>query len=93
MELSMATRKAITRALAVQYRKASKEVKGEILDTVCGLTGCHPRLRPPGPAGGTQAAGVPEQVRGVVHAAAPWSARSGAGGLNVVASDLPRGAF
>jgi len=37
----MATRKAITRALAVQYRKASKEVKGEILDTVCGLTGYH----------------------------------------------------
>jgi hypothetical protein len=41
MELSMATRKAITRALAVQYRDASKELKGEILDTVCGLTGYH----------------------------------------------------
>ncbi len=37
----MATRKAITRALAVQYRDASKELKGEILDTVCGLTGYH----------------------------------------------------
>jgi hypothetical protein len=41
MELSMATRKAITRALAVRYRDASKELKGEILDTVCGLTGYH----------------------------------------------------
>ena len=37
----MATRKAITKALAVQYRNASKELKGEILDTVCGLTGYH----------------------------------------------------
>ena len=37
----MATRKAITRALAVKYRDASKELKGEILDTVCGLTGYH----------------------------------------------------
>ena len=37
----MATRKAITKALAVQYRGASKELKGEILDTVCGLTGYH----------------------------------------------------
>jgi hypothetical protein len=41
MELSMATRKAITKALAVRYRGASKELKGEILDTVCGLTGYH----------------------------------------------------
>jgi hypothetical protein len=37
----MATRKAITKALAVKYRNASKELKGEILDTVCGLTGYH----------------------------------------------------
>lgn len=37
----MATRKAITKALAVRYRNASKELKGEILDTVCGLTGYH----------------------------------------------------
>ena len=37
----MATRKAITKALAVRYRGASKELKGEILDTVCGLTGYH----------------------------------------------------
>jgi hypothetical protein len=27
--------------LAVKYRDASKELKGEILDTVCGLTGYH----------------------------------------------------
>src|SRR3954454_22749872 len=41
MELVMATRKAITRALALRYRDGSKELKGEILDTVCGLTGYH----------------------------------------------------
>src|SRR3954453_11652216 len=41
MELSMATRTAITRALALQYRDGSKDLKGEILDTVCGLTGYH----------------------------------------------------
>jgi hypothetical protein len=41
MELSMATRKAITRARALQYRDGSKDLKGEILDTVCGLTGYH----------------------------------------------------
>jgi hypothetical protein len=41
MELAMATRKAITKALAVRYRDGSKELKGEILDTVCGLTGYH----------------------------------------------------
>jgi len=37
----MATRKAITRGLAVRYRDGSRELKGEILDTVCGLTGYH----------------------------------------------------
>lgn len=37
----MATRKAITKALAVRYRYASKALTGEILDTVCGLTGYH----------------------------------------------------
>src|SRR5450755_4291578 len=41
MELSMATRKAITRALAVRYRDGSRTVKSGILDTVCGLTGYH----------------------------------------------------
>jgi hypothetical protein len=41
MELSMAVRKAITRALAVHYRNGSKELKGEILGTVCGLTCYH----------------------------------------------------
>lgn len=37
----MATRKAITKALAVRYRDGSKALRGEILDTVCGLTGYH----------------------------------------------------
>ena len=37
----MATRKAITRALAVQYRDGSRALKADILDTVCGLTGYH----------------------------------------------------
>ena len=37
----MATRKAITRALAVRYRDGSRALKADILDTVCGLTGYH----------------------------------------------------
>src|SRR5664279_3077655 len=41
MELSMATRKAITRAMAVQYRDGSRTRKSGILDTVCGVTGYH----------------------------------------------------
>ena len=41
MELTMATRKAITRALAVRYRDGSRTLKADILDTVCGLTGYH----------------------------------------------------
>jgi hypothetical protein len=41
MELTMATRKAITRALAVRYRDGSRILKADILDTVCGLTGYH----------------------------------------------------
>jgi hypothetical protein len=41
MELSMATRRAITKALAVRYRDGSRALKGEVLDTVCGLTGYH----------------------------------------------------
>jgi hypothetical protein len=41
MELPMATRKAITKSLAVRYRDGSKELKSEILDTVCRVTGYH----------------------------------------------------
>ena len=37
----MATRTAITRALAVRYRDGSRTLKVDILDTVCGLTGYH----------------------------------------------------
>ena len=37
----MATRKAITRALAVRYRDGSRVLKADILDTVCQLTGYH----------------------------------------------------
>jgi hypothetical protein len=41
MELTLATRKAITRALALKYRSGSRAVKSDILDTVCELTGFH----------------------------------------------------
>src|SRR5664279_5662955 len=41
MELTMAPRKAITRALAVRYRDGSRTLKADILDTVCGLTAYH----------------------------------------------------
>jgi hypothetical protein len=39
MELSMATRKAITKAQAVKYRSGSRAAKSEILDAVCAVTG------------------------------------------------------
>jgi hypothetical protein len=41
MELTVATRKAITRSLAVRYRDGSRVLKSDILDTVCGVTGYH----------------------------------------------------
>lgn len=39
MELSMATRQAITKAQAARYRSGSRAVKTEILDSVCAVTG------------------------------------------------------
>jgi len=39
MELSMATRQAITKAQATRYRSGSRAVKTEILDSVCAVTG------------------------------------------------------
>lgn len=39
MGLSMAERKAVTKQLAHRYARASKSVKGHILDEVCALTG------------------------------------------------------
>src|SRR5665647_3380896 len=41
MELTMATRKTITKAQAVRYRNGSRAVKSEILDVVCAVTGYH----------------------------------------------------
>ena len=41
MELSMASRRAITRAQAAKYRSATRAGKSEILDAVCALTGCN----------------------------------------------------
>jgi len=42
MELTMATRKTITKAQAVRYRMGSRAVKSEILYVVCAVTGYHP---------------------------------------------------
>ena len=39
MGLSMAERKAVTRQMALRYRKASKEQKGLMLNELCALTG------------------------------------------------------
>ena len=39
MELSMASRRAITKAQAVRYRSASRAGKSQILDLVCAVTG------------------------------------------------------
>jgi hypothetical protein len=41
MELTMATRKTITKAQAVRYRNGSRAVKSEILDVVCAVTEYH----------------------------------------------------
>jgi hypothetical protein len=41
MELTMATRKTITKAQAVRYRMGSRAVKSQILDSVCAVTGYH----------------------------------------------------
>ena len=37
----MSERKAVTKKLALEYRKATRAVKGEILDQVCGLNSWH----------------------------------------------------
>lgn len=39
--MSMANRKAITKAQAVSYRSGSKATKSQILDSVCAVTGFH----------------------------------------------------
>jgi hypothetical protein len=39
MELTMASRRAITKAQAVRHRSGSRTVKAEILDVVCAVTG------------------------------------------------------
>ncbi len=39
MELTMASRRVITKAQAVRYRSGSRTVNSEILDAVCAVTG------------------------------------------------------
>jgi Integrase core domain len=41
MELTMATRKEITRAQAVKYQAGSRDVKSDTLDVLCEMTGLH----------------------------------------------------
>ncbi len=41
MGLSMAARKAVTKEMALRYRKVSKANKGVILDELCALAGWH----------------------------------------------------
>jgi hypothetical protein len=41
MELTLATRKEITRAQAVKYQAGSRVAKSDILDTLCEMTGFH----------------------------------------------------
>ena len=41
MELTMSERRAVTKVLATEYRRASKARKGEILDQICAVTGWH----------------------------------------------------
>src|SRR5664279_6059542 len=57
MELSMATRHAITKAQATRYRSGSRAVKTEILDFGVRGDRVQPGLRPPGVEAGAEAAG------------------------------------
>src|SRR5215207_2618934 len=41
MELTLAERKAITKAQLAKWPKAARREKGAILDTVCAVTGWH----------------------------------------------------
>jgi hypothetical protein len=41
MELTMSERRAVTKVLATEYRRASKARKGAILDQICAVTGWH----------------------------------------------------
>jgi hypothetical protein len=41
MELTMSERRAVTKVLATEYRRASKARKSEILDQICAVTGWH----------------------------------------------------
>ncbi|MFT3860687.1 hypothetical protein [Micropruina sp.] len=41
MELTLAARKAITKAQLAKWPKATKAEKGAILDAVCSVTGWH----------------------------------------------------
>jgi hypothetical protein len=41
MELTMGQRRAVTKAIATRYRRASKADKSKLLDELCATTGWH----------------------------------------------------
>jgi hypothetical protein len=75
MELTMSERKAVTKVLATEYRRASKARKGEILDQISAVKGVAPQSCPQGVESGSD-----DQTRGQFRSRPCQRVRLGEGG-------------